>query len=74
MQIQNPWVDKLYFGGPTSSQYIELYSGDISINSELKISTANNRYSSESRKLRIPTAKFSGSQGFLKIPICWDSQ
>ena len=42
MQIQNPWVDKLYFGSPTSSQYIEVTGGDIQINSDLRISTASN--------------------------------
>lgn len=42
MQIQNPWVNKLYFGSPTSSEYIDYIGGDIQINSDLRISTASN--------------------------------
>lgn len=42
MQIQNPWVNKILFGGPTSSQYIELNGEDISINSEITLATASN--------------------------------
>ena len=42
MQIQNPWVDKLNFGGQNTNQYIELNGESISINSELTLATASN--------------------------------
>jgi hypothetical protein len=42
MQLQNPWVDRLLFGGPTSSQYLELDGGELSFNTGLKIATSSN--------------------------------
>ena len=41
MQLQNPWVDRLLFGGPTSSQYLELDGEELSFNTGLKIATSS---------------------------------